>query len=203
MRVQSKPVGFLTPAHETALPGTGNALLCVSASVVLMALAAQMRFPVPGTEVPATLQSFVLLLVAFVLTPGQAFAAMAAYLALGLCGAPVFAAGSPGILGSTGGFLVGFAVCAPLMALLRGTHAALPRLVTSGLVGFALLFAMGNLWRWGYWSRVEGQGVSLVATLATGLLPFAPKALVEILLAASLVRVVRRSRNAGSHTVGD
>lgn len=201
MDMNAGNTGFLTISHRGVYWRAGAAILAVTASVAMMALAAQARFPVPGTEVPATLQSFVLLLVAFVLPAGQAFAAMTAYLTLGLFGAPVFASGSPGIWGPTGGFLVGFALCAPLIAFLRGSHPSAVRLVCAGLVGFVVLFALGNLWRWGYWSQFDGHGVSLAGALATGLLPFAPKALVEILLAASLVCVLRSNRRTRSRKI--
>lgn len=172
--------------------------LRIFAGVTLMALAAQVRFPVPGTEVPATLQSFALLLIAFTLRPVEAFTAMIAYLAAGFCGLPVFAAALPGALGSTSGFLLGFAIAAPLIGLMSGRSAGFRRLMFSGLLGFAVLFLIGNLWRWGYWSQVDGREVSLMAMLATGLLPFIPKALVEVVLGALLVCTIRRSRGGQS-----
>ncbi len=188
----------LTPARPDALPSMAVVGLRIFAGVTLMALAAQVRFPVPGTEVPATLQSFALLLVAFTLRPVEAFSSMIAYLAIGFCGLPVFAAALPGTLGSTSGFLLGFAVTAPLVALMSGRSSGFRRLMFSGLLGFAVLFMIGNLWRWGYWSQVDGREVSLGAMLATGLLPFVPKALVEVFLAALLVSNMRRGRGGQS-----
>ncbi len=172
--------------------------LRIFAGVTLMALAAQVRFPVPGTEVPATLQSFALLLVAFTLRPVEAFSSMIAYLAIGFCGLPVFAAALPGTLGSTSGFLLGFAGTAPLVALMSGRSAGFRRRLFSGLLGIAVLFMIGNLWRWGYWSQVDGRAVGFVAMLATGLLPFVPKALVEVVLAALLVTTMRRGQGGKS-----
>lgn len=188
----------LSPARPDALSSMAVVGLRIFAGVTLMALAAQVRFPVPGTEVPATLQSFALLLIAFTLRPVEAFTAMIAYLAAGFCGLPVFAAALPGALGSTSGFLLGFAIAAPLIGLMSGRSAGFRRLMFSGLLGFAVLFLIGNLWRWGYWSQVDGREVSLMAMLATGLLPFIPKALVEVVLGALLVCTIRRSRGGQS-----
>jgi len=192
---------FLTPVRSSALPRYLALGFRIAGGVTLMALAAQVRFPVPGTEVPATLQSLALLLLAYWLRPAEAFAVMIGYLAAGACGLPVFAAAMPGVWGATTGFLLGFVVAAPAIGLLAGSAASFRRRVFSGLAGFTILFVIGNLWRWGYWSQVGGDEIGLVALLTTGLLPFVPKALVEIVFAATLVGVVRRDQEVRSSAV--
>jgi biotin transport system substrate-specific component len=174
-----------------ALPAVAR----VVAGVALMALAAQVRFPVPGTEVPATLQSLAMILLALTLRPGETGAVMLAYLAVGIAGLPVFSGGSAGLSGSTGGFLVGFAVAAPLISLWAGRTARVGRMIFAALAGLVLLFALGNLWRWGFWSLVQGKQVGVAAVLATGFLPFAPKAIAEAVFAATLVGFWRKRRS--------
>src|ERR1700722_19507424 len=95
------PAG-LTRSGVTILLGAG-----------LTALAAQLSFPVPGSPVPVTGQTFAVLLTAAALGPARGLAAQALYLVMGAVGLPVFAGAGHGpgvIFGATGGYLVGFLV---------------------------------------------------------------------------------------------
>lgn len=70
---------------------------------------------IPLGLVPFTLQIFVLALALLVLSPKQNFLTVLIYEALGAIGLPFFAGmkGGPGVLiGPTGGFLLGFLLCA-------------------------------------------------------------------------------------------
>lgn len=194
--MNGKQADFLVPARATEMPRVLAIGARVFLGVIIMALSAQARFPVPGTEVPATLQTLALLVIAFALPAAQATMVMVAYLGLGALGLPLFAPGSPGLGGSTGGFLIGFAIAAPAIAWLRGGKPTFFRLLGAGTVGMVLVFAAGNMWRWGLGTTVGGLGVTWRTTLATGLLPFVPKALVEIFLAATLVAALRRQRTS-------
>lgn len=151
----------------------------------LMALAAQCRFPVFGTDVPMTLQPLVMLLAGFALTPGCAAGAMLLYLAMGTIGAPVFVAGSLGIFGPTGGYLVGFLAGAGAASMLVGRRKSPARLIVAGLMAMAVLFAFGIGW------RMIWFGGDLKIALATGFLPFVIKDMVQVALAVTLMRVLR------------
>jgi biotin transport system substrate-specific component len=97
-----------------------QATLVVAASL-FVALCARATVPLPFTPVPLTLQNFGVLTVGLLLGSRRGFAALALYLAEGVCGMPVF---SPAILGSgithivgpTGGFLMAY----PLVAFTAG-----------------------------------------------------------------------------------
>src|SRR5256714_3890691 len=86
------------------------------AAVVLGALvvaaAAQVAVPLPGTPVPMTLQPLAVLLVGGMLGPGLGAASLMLYLALGAAGLPVFTPiGLPGVarlIGPTGGYLLSY-----------------------------------------------------------------------------------------------
>lgn len=160
-------------------------LVSVLCCVLGMSLAAQVRIPVPGTDVPMTLQSLAVLLCGFWLTPRVAATGMLGYLALGATGVPVFAPGSSGLAGGTGGYIVGFVVGAWLVSTLKGDErAGLARLVCAGLAGTVAIFACGVLW------RAAGAAVfggDLVLAVATGFVPFAVKAIVQLGVAVSLV----------------
>ncbi len=152
----------------------------------LTALAAQVRIPVPGTDVPMTLQLLAVLLAGLLLPVREALASMALYLVCGAAGLPVFAPHSLGILGPTGGFLVGFLPGVCVIGWLRGrSHPGVVRLIVASAAAAAVVLTLGTAW------RAAWLGDWTVAA-ATSLAPFAPKAFVEVLLAAGLARQVRR-----------
>src|SRR5256714_6840098 len=90
------------------------------AAVVLGALvvaaAAQVSVPLPGTPVPLTLQPLAVLVVGGLLGAPLGAASLLLYLALGAAGLPVFTPfGVPGLgrlLGPTGGYLLAYPLAA-------------------------------------------------------------------------------------------
>ncbi|KAB8288266.1 biotin biosynthesis protein BioY [Bifidobacterium ramosum] len=91
---------------------------------VLLALATMAgRIPIPGTPVPITLQTFVVMVAALTMSWRQAGAAIALYLAAGAAGLPVFSGGAStaALLGPSAGFLIGFLPAAVVTALLKGS----------------------------------------------------------------------------------
>ncbi|HEV8380883.1 MAG TPA: biotin transporter BioY [Gemmatimonadales bacterium] len=85
---------------------------------VLVALAAQVSIPLPGTPVPMTLQPMAVLLVGGLLGARLGALSMILYLAMGAAGLPVFTPSPvllPGIgrlFGQTGGYLLAYPVAA-------------------------------------------------------------------------------------------
>ena len=80
---------------KTATSGTVGSILKPALFAVLMWTAsAAGAVPIPGTPVPITLQTFVVMLAALMLPWKQAGAAMLMYLAAGAVGLPVFAGGA-------------------------------------------------------------------------------------------------------------
>ncbi len=150
-----------------------------------LCVAAQVRVPVPGSPVPMTLQSFAVLLIGLTLSARLAFGTTLAYVVAGTVGLPILA-NPAGFSGITGGYLVGFALAAPLMAVLRGRQDAgyARSLLTAGL-GLFVILALGVTW------QCVGFGGSWQAALGVGLLPFVGKSVVEALLAVALVRAGR------------
>ncbi|OZG64043.1 biotin transporter BioY [Bifidobacterium eulemuris] len=91
-------------------------------AVLLWVATAAGAVPIPGTPVPITLQTFVVMLAGLMLPWRQAGAAVATYLAAGALGLPVFAGGAStmALVGPSAGFLIGFLPGVILTALLRG-----------------------------------------------------------------------------------
>src|SRR5262245_51225207 len=167
-----------------------DVLLVLSGSIVV-ALAAQASVPLPFTPVPWTLQPLAVLLVGALLGARRGAAALVAYLAEGLAGAPVFAGGAFGaaaLAGPTGGYLVGFVPAAYVTGLLaeRGWDRRFFSTWAAMALGSATLFAFGLAWL----SRFVGwQGA-----VATGLLPFVVGDVLKQVLAALLLPTLWKLR---------
>ena len=147
----------------------------------LTALAGQVWIPLPGTDVPMTLQPVAVLLTGYALAPRAAAAAMGLFITMGALGLPLFGLRSAGLGGSTGGYLIGFLVAAWLTSVIRGRGSAgFYRLLLAGAVGMFALFVVGVWW------KAVWLGGDVRLALATGFAPFAVKAVVELLLTAGL-----------------
>ena len=102
-------------------------------ALLLWAASAAGAIPIPGTPVPITLQTFVVMLAALTLNWKEAAGAVGAYLVAGALGAPVFAGGTStmALVGPSAGFLIGFLPGVVIAALLKG------KADTTGLAGYA------------------------------------------------------------------
>jgi len=173
-----------SPSTRAVPAAVGVPLFCL-----LVCLGAQVRMPIPGTDVPLTLQLLAVLLTGFALTPARATTAVLLYLLGGAAGLPVFAPGSAGLIGPTGGYIVGFVAAALLVSVLKGGgEAGFARLLAAGAVGTVAVFAVGVGW------RVVWFGGDARFAVVTGLTPFVVKAVVELLFAVILVSMVRARR---------
>jgi len=99
------------------LPAIGVRVGAVVLGALLVALAAQVSVPLPGTPVPMTLQPMAVLLVGGLL--GARFGALSLilYLAMGAAGLPVFTptvplVGFARLFGPTGGYLLAYPIAA-------------------------------------------------------------------------------------------
>jgi biotin transport system substrate-specific component len=142
-----------------------------------------------------TLQTLAVLLAALCIGPRLGAASMVLYLAAGMIGAAIFAQGEKGpvaILGQTGGYLLGFVACQPVVGFLArrrdGSVRGWAAMILAVLAGEAVIFALGVPWlAWvngfGPWRAIEG-----------GLLPFLPAAVIKAALAVLIGRM------AGPHS---
>ena len=116
-----------TTSSTAATASLGRRIVTASWKPALFAVlmwlsAAAGAIPIPGTPVPITLQTFVVMLAGLMLPWRQAGSAVAAYLAAGAVGLPVFAGGAStmALVGPSAGFLFGFLPGVIVIALLRG-----------------------------------------------------------------------------------
>ena len=170
---------LLRVKHSWIVPAAQVCGFCM-----LTALLAQVRIPLPGTPVPMTLQALAVLLAGYFLPVRRAVAALGLYLGVGSAGVPVFAPGSLGLFGPTGGYIVAFVIAAGIVAVLRGSSLSVGRLLVAGAAGTAVILAVGVTWYAVY------TGGSVSVAIAGGLLPFVPKAVVQLGAAVAIVRVV-------------
>lgn len=162
---------------------------------MLIALAAQVAIPIAFSPVPITGQTLGVLLVGALLGSKRGSLAVLAYLAEGLAGWPVFAAGGAGpsrLLGPTGGYLLGFVAAAYVTGWLaeRGWGRRAGYAFAAMLAGNALIYVFGLLWL----RRYIGDERLLTA----GFYPFVVGDLLKAALAAGLLpagwRLLRRVR---------
>jgi biotin transport system substrate-specific component len=163
----------------------------VMAFVVMMALGAHVRIPLPFTPVPITLQTFFLSLAGATLGPVFGVASQVVYLFLGAVGVPVFAGGS-GLMylvqSATTGYLIGFIAAAALVGwLIRSRKdAGIAWILFSMAAGNLVVYTSGMLWLSLY------LHVSLVNAVAIGVVPFLAGDVAKMCAAAGLFRGYRR-----------
>jgi biotin transport system substrate-specific component len=156
----------------------------ILAGTILIALAAQISIPVPGSPVPITGQTFGVLLSAGALGFKRGIAATVLYVLLGAVGLPVFAGGAHGtsiVFGATGGYLIGFVIAAAVIGRLAelGWDRNLIGAIGAMLIGSALIYAVGLPW------LAVVAGLDVPTTLSEGLLPYIPGDLLKVALAAA------------------
>src|ERR1700733_11329086 len=99
-----------------------NTVIVVVLATALVAICAHIAMPLGFTPIPVTMQTFAVLLLGLLFTPGAAFACLALYLIEGALGLPVFSPHGPGGLaqppGPSGGYLLPYPLAAPLASLL-------------------------------------------------------------------------------------
>lgn len=113
-------------------------------ALLLWAASAAGAVPIPGTPVPITLQTFVVMVAALAMSWRQTAAAIALYLAAGAVGLPVFAGGTStaAFFGPSAGFLIGFLPAAIVTAWLKGDARRIAEENAKSDKGFAVRAAL-------------------------------------------------------------
>jgi biotin transport system substrate-specific component len=122
--------------------------LAVVLGAVLVAAAAQVSVPLPGTPVPMTLQPMAVLLVGGLLGARLGALSMILYLAMGAAGLPVFTptvplVGFARLLGPTGGYLLAYPIAAYAVGAVVTNGPSVWRVVCGVLAGLVLIHLGG------------------------------------------------------------
>ncbi len=175
---------FLVPIRVgERLSSRARHVALIFAGALLIYLTARIAFPVPGSPVPVTGQTFGVLLVGGALGFRRGLAATALYVALGLIGLPFFAEGKGGlsvVLGATGGYLIGFVIAGAVVGRLAelGWDRRLAGAVGAMAIGNALIYVVGLPWL----AVVTRSDVQ--TTLANGFYPYVLGDILKLVLAA-------------------
>jgi biotin transport system substrate-specific component len=150
---------------------------------------------VPGSSVPQSAQTLVVLLVGALLGARLGAATLVAWLLVGGLGAPVFAGGASGwehLVGPTAGYLLGFTVAAAAVGrlaergLLRRPAPALAVMIG----GHGVILALG-------WARLAGT-LGPTTAFRQGVAPFVVGGVLKSLAAVAVVVAVARVKGASS-----
>ncbi len=172
--------------------------LFLRAALVAALVAAGALIAVPIGPVPVTLQVLVIAVAVLVLTPAEVALALAAYLAVGAMGAPVFSGGTGGVgvlVGPTGGFLLGFLIGAPAGALVRtglAEAARRPRPWLADVLALLTFIVVTYGLGWAHFAAVTGRTAADAFAVAV-----APFVVIDSLKCAAAWAVARGVRAAG------
>lgn len=143
---------------------------------------------VPAT-VPFTLQTFGIFLAVGVLGGKRGTLSVLVYLLLGIIGVPVFAGFSGGIgciLGSTGGYIVGFLFSALAMwATERFWNKSKWIPALSMLLGLLICYALGTIWFMLVYAKTTGA-IGIWTALGWCVFPYIIPDIIKIILALAL-----------------
>jgi biotin transport system substrate-specific component len=175
-----------------------NTVIAVVAATALVAICAHIAMPLGFTPIPVTMQTFAVLLLGLLFSPGAAFACLALYLIEGALGLPVFSPHGPGgiaqLLGPSGGYLLSYPFAAALASLLfrRGGRRFVAAIAAAGLASI-LILAVGATWL-GLLSHLQFSVV-----FAQSIAPFLFGDAVKVVAAAGCVGIVRSFGDASHH----
>lgn len=178
----------LTRAFESRTDGRSAARVALGAAgfAVALAIAAQVRIPLPFTPVPITLQTFMLYLGAAWLGVRVAPPGLALYVGLALLGAPVmsgFRGGMAAFAGATGGYILGWFVAVLVVARLLGDgQRTAGRTALAMAAGSAIILSCGAL------HLALLLDLSPQQAFLMGVAPFLPGDALKILTASAIVR---------------
>ena len=160
---------------------------------VMMAVCSWISIPY---VVPFTLQTFAVFLAVGVLGGRRGTMAVLVYLLMGAVGLPVFTGFSGGIghlLGSTGGYIVGFVFTALVMwGMERIPGSRTVVLAVSMVLGLLVCYAFGTVWFLMVYARTTGP-VGVWTAVGWCVAPYVVPDLVKLALALVLRRRLRRA----------
>ena len=158
---------------------------------VLMAVCAWITIPM---TVPFTLQIFAVFAALVTLGGRRGTYAVIVYLLLGAVGLPVgagFQGGLGWLLGTTGGYIVGFLCIALIYWLMTAKLGeSLPVVVAACVLGLVVCYAFGTAWFLVVYARNSGP-IGLMTALGWCVFPYIIPDLVKLALAVFLSRRVK------------
>lgn len=167
-------------------------IVYIGVFAVIMAICSWISIP---TTVPFTLQTFGVFIAVGILGGKRGSLAVLVFIILGAIGVPVFSGMTGGVgilLGSTGGYIIGFLFSALVMWAME----KLPvrnsfTQILSMILGLIVCYAFGTVWFMVVYSRANGP-VGLAAVLSWCVIPFIIPDLVKIAVAFGLSKKLKK-----------
>lgn len=168
-------------------------LAYMALGAVLIALCSWISIP---AVVPFTMQTFAVFLVLLILGGRRGTMTIVVYVLLGAVGLPVFSQFGAGIgvlLGSTGGYILGFIFMGLTYRLVTGaagrSRSGKVRWTEAAalVLGLLILYAFGTAWYMFMYARTQG-GAGLMSVLLLCVIPFVIPDLIKLALALALAR---------------
>lgn len=168
-------------------------LAYMALGAVLIALCSWISIP---AVVPFTMQTFAVFLVLLILGGRRGTMTIVVYVLLGAVGLPVFSQFGAGIgvlLGSTGGYILGFIFMGLTYRLVTGaagrSRSGKVRWTEAAalVLGLLVLYAFGTAWYMFMYARTQG-GAGMMSVLLLCVIPFVIPDLIKLALAFALAR---------------
>ena len=158
---------------------------------VLIAVCAWITIPM---TVPFTLQIFAVFAALATLGGRRGAYAVAVYLLLGAVGLPVgagFQGGLGWLLGTTGGYIVGFLCIALIYWLMTAKLGeSLPVSIAACVLGLAVCYVFGTIWFIAVYARTTGP-VGVMTALGWCVFPYVIPDLLKLVLAVTLSQRIK------------
>ena len=163
-------------------------MIYVSLMAVVIVLCSWLSVP---SVVPFTMQTFAVFCALLLLGGRRGFLSVGLYILLAAAGLPVlsgFRGGLGALLGPTGGYVLGFLLCALLFWLLEGKLRASVLLIA----GLLVCYLFGTLW-FVYVYSSGGKEIGFGAALGLCVVPYLIPDAIKMLLAFVLARRVKKA----------
>jgi len=158
--------------------------ICLAVAILSVSVYLIPPLTLPFSSVPFTLQTLIIVLIAYLYKPTQAFIAITLYLFLGGIGLPIFSGGQGGfdkLIGPTGGFLVLFPFIAYFIAYFKTKDSHFINLLIGVIFSIGVLYFVACLWL--------SYSINIgYMTAITMMLPFIPFDILKVFLAYSIYR---------------
>lgn len=163
-------------------------MVYIAISAALIAICSWISIP---TAVPFTLQTFAVFFVLLLLGGERGTIATLVYVLLGAVGVPVFAGFSGGIgilLGSTGGYIIGFLFVGLIYILFEKFFKKnIVMKIIALVLGLAVCYAFGTAWFMHVYIKSSGE-VGLLTVLGWCVFPFIIPDLIKMALAVVVAK---------------
>ena len=165
-----------------------NDLTRIALMTAVLCILAPVSLPLPISSVALSLATFALYLMAYILKPGQALAALLLYLLLGAIGLPVFSGYMAGIsrfAAPGGGYLLGYLFLVAISGWFVHRFSALPLQLFGMFLGTFVMYLLGTFW------MAYVTGIAFLAALPAGMLVFLPLDILKIIFASYIGRKIK------------